>query len=266
MLLILIARLFAASSFAQQDSIAIYYAQGVNLFFGHDGTAETLLEAQRQFNKVLSIDKTNASALAYLGLIAIEQDDTATARAYFMQALAFDSTCAEAHIGVGRLYCGQLQWDAGIEKFREAIRWAPTNIFARRELVGVLLHAGEDGINEKHLQEAIPHLEFLIAADSNDRDAHYELAQSYEYVQQWRNALRHYCEVLRIGQLPKDKNEWVYEVRFDVARMLENLGQYEEALWEYQHYLSDLEKRQADEQTLWIVRGSVKRMQKRLMK
>ena len=158
------------------------------------------------------------------------------------------------------------EWEAGNNELRTAIRLEPTNLLARREVASLLLHGAENNLNEDRLREAIPHLQYLVDANPNDRDAHYDLATSFEYFHQWDSALTHYRELFRIGQTPEDMDVWVHMVQHDVARCLENLGRYEEALIEYQQYLSVLEKMEADTQTLWVVRNSIKRLMFRLKK
>jgi len=249
---------------AKSDSIISYhFNRGVALFSFAEDSGKAYSEASAEFRKVLSIDSFYAPALAYLGLIALETEDTTKAQTYFTQALTLDSTCAEAYVGKARLY--QLRGISN-EQQRElqtAIRVSPQNLFARRELVKALLHGDEVSmLDEQRLKEAIPHLSYILSVDSNDWNAHYDLALAFEYFQQWDSALVQYQSALRF----RKSTESFSDIRFDVARCLENVGRTEEALQEYQTYLTELQTTQADEQTIWFVERKIKNLQNRLKK
>jgi len=255
------------SQFAQQNSWAEHFRRGKELFHAASDSDAARLEAKREFEKVLSLNPTFAPTLAYIGLIALDNRDTAAAQSKFQKALTLDSTCAEARIGMARLYSVRGQSNEQRLELQTAIRLAPNNLFARRELVTVLLHGeGESLLDEDRRKEATPHLQAILQSDSNDSSVHDDLAQAYEYFKQWDSALIHYQASFRLRTTKENEYGSPSDMRYNIARCLENLGRYEEALEVYKTYLAELEKNQADEQTIWVIGKTIQKLQSRLKK
>lgn len=251
--------------FAQQDSANEHFRRGKEYFHAETVSDSTLLAAQHEFEQVLMHNPGFAAARAYLGLIALEKHDTTTAQQQFEKALALDSTCAEVHIGLARLFRVQGKANEQYAELQTAIRLAPENVFARRELVSALLHGeNESFLDEERLNEAIPHLQVILRFDSSDSEAHFDLAQVFEYFQKWDSALVHYDAAMSYRKTPVTDYGSPNDLQFNIARCLENLGRFKEALSVYQSYLAELEKNGADEQTLWVVRKSIQKLQYRV--
>jgi tetratricopeptide (TPR) repeat protein len=252
------------SASTNSDSILAYhFSRGVQLFFLQDSTGKTLEEASSEFLNVLMVDSSHAPAIAYLGLIFLTKQDTSLALSYFHKALLFDSACSAAHIGLARLHRLRGLANEQHRELQTAIRLDSNNLFARRELINSLLHGEEEGaLTEEVLMEALPHLKYIVKFDTTDHKAHYDLAQSFEYSKQWDSALVYYQAALRFRKTV----EFLPDVRYDVARCLENLKRFEDALAEYHEYLNELENTGGDDQILWVIKTKIAELQKRLNK
>ncbi|MBI1805402.1 MAG: tetratricopeptide repeat protein [Ignavibacteriae bacterium] len=193
-------------------------------------------------------------------MIALEENHILSADSLFGAALRLDSSCAEAYIGKAQLFRQQGQWAAGERELYRAVERAPTSIFAREELVGVLLHGAEKPLTKERSEAALPHLQTIVRLDSNNRQAHYDLAQANEFLQRWNDAIMHYREVLRIGELPEDMDVWLYTVHQDIARCLEANGDNPAAAAEMALYLHSLEEFGADDQTIQQVKSKIKEL------
>jgi tetratricopeptide (TPR) repeat protein len=244
--------LFPVVSFAQQhasladSTIAVRYAHAVELFYEHDDTGEALAEATNEFAIIVHADPRHAPSLSYLGMIALEKNNLRSADSLLTLALASDSTCPEAHVGRAQWFRQRQYWQEGFNEARRAITLAPASALARRELVIELLHRVETPITERDVIEAIPHLQKLLEFDANDRDAHHDLAQSYEQLKRWKEAAIEYREVLRIGQTSEDMDVWVYTVHLDAARCFENFGDFRHAVEELKLYVEALKELGSD--------------------
>ena len=254
---------FVKSSVAGDSTVATRYSHAVELFNVHDDTGEALEEAKNEFSSILRMNPRHAPSLAYLGLIALENNNTKSADSLFTLALATDSTCPEAHVGRAQMFRQQLKWQEGYEEAHRAVKLAPSSTFARWELVNELLRRVEAPVTDSVVDEAIPHLLKLLELNSDDRQAHLDLAQSYERFKRWRDAVSHYREVLRIGQLPEDMDVWVYEVHQDVVRCFENLELYDEAVKELKLYITNLKELQSDEGTIKAVEQRIHDLEKK---
>jgi tetratricopeptide (TPR) repeat protein len=226
------------------------YLAAVRNFNEHDDSGEALEEAKSGFASVLSRNPKHAPSLAYLGLIALESNGLRTADSLFALSLASDSTCPEARVGRALWLRRRGMHQAGLEEIRRAVELAPGSVFALRELTTELLHHANSDVTEGEINEAMPHLRKLLEIDPNDRDAHHDLAQSYEQLKRWNEAALEYREVLRIGQLPEDMDVWVYMVHQDAARCFENSGNYKESVAELRLYLAAIKDMQADDESV----------------
>ena len=241
---------FPTSSADGDSTLAAKYAHAVDLFNEHDDSGEALEEAKTEFMSILTMDPHYAPALAYLGLIVLEGNNTKSADSLFMLALVSDSTCAEAHVGRAQLFRQRLQWQAGYDEAHLAVKLAPASAFARWELVNELIHRAEAPVTDSIVEETIPHLQKLLEMNHDDREAHLDIAQLYERRKQWQQAAAHYREVLRIGQTPEDMDVWVYTVHMDASRCFQQYGDYKNAVEDLQYYLQAIKEYGADEEEI----------------
>ena len=234
---ILLGQIPGAVTAGSRDSAGAHYARGVDLFNEHDDTGEALAAARQEFLAALNFKPDHAPALSYLGLIALESNDTTAADSLFHKALDADSTCPEAHVGMAQLFRLQRRWQAGYDEATLAVRLAPESVFARWELVSEMLNRVEAPVTDSVVVEAIPHLQKLLEKNTDDRQAHLELAKSYEQLTRWKEAAAQYREVLRIGQTAEDMDVWVYTVHMDAARCYKHANDYPRAIEEMKLYL-----------------------------
>ena len=224
--------------------------RGRELFREHDDTGDALREAETAFRQALVLEPKFASAQAYLGLIALEQQRPDAER-FFTQALSWDPRCAEALVGLAHMDQSRGRRQQALELLRRAVSGAPRNAMARREL-GYALTNEIANPNAAMRQEAVDQWRALIGLDRNDRDAHYELAHTYRQLGRWREAEPEFREVLRIGQTADDSDVWVYSVHGELAEALARQGKTAEAIREYEALIAsgvagDEEIRQARE-------------------
>lgn len=250
---------------AKRDtSLAAHFEQGVQLFNEHDDTGEALAEAEKEFQFIVRISPRYAPAHAYLGLIALERQQPERAETFIKQALAIDFSCPEAHVGKARLLRLRSQWEQSLAELRLAVQLAPTSMIALNELTITLLHGAEqDPPSAERINEALPYLNKIVEFDHDARQAHFDLAESYERLGRLRDAVPHYREVLRIGQLPDDGDVWVYTVHETVAGCLERLGEYEQAWKELELYLASLKEFGSDNETTTAVEQRIRELQKK---
>lgn len=249
----------------QRDtSLAAHFEQGVQLFNEHDDTGEALDEAEKEFQFIVRVSPRYAPAHAYLGLIALERQQPERAETFIKQALAIDFSCPEAHIGKARLLRLRSQWEQGFAELRLAVQLAPTSMIALDELTLTLLHsADQQPPSTERINEALPYLNKIVEFDHDARQAHLDLAESYERLGRLRDAVKHYREVLRIGQMPDDGDVWVYTIHETVAGCLEKLGEYEQAWKELELYLAEL-KRIGDTETMKAVEPRIRELRKKV--
>jgi tetratricopeptide (TPR) repeat protein len=244
------------------SAVAVKYVEAVDLFNEHDDTGEALEEAKNEFLSILTINPQHAPSLAYLGLIALDNNNTTSADSLFTLALASDSTCPEAHVGRAQMYRQQLQWQKGYDEAHLAVKLAPTSVFARWELVNELIHRVEAPVTDSVVDEAIPHLQKLLEFNFDDREAHLDLAKLYERRKQWNDAAKHYQEVLRIGQTPDDMDVWVYTVHMDAARCFEEGGDFKHAMEELKLYLDTI-KEYGNEEEIKKVEENIQQLEQK---
>lgn len=98
-----------SSSIVQDSILTVQFNKAILLFNEHDDTVEALFEAKNEFISILKSNPNYAPAIAYLGLIALDNKDQEGADSLFTNALLIDSTCAEARIGKAQLYRQRMQ-------------------------------------------------------------------------------------------------------------------------------------------------------------
>ncbi len=249
----------------QDTSLTAHFEQAVKLFNEHDDSGEALEEAEKKFHFILSLNPRYAPAHAYLGLIALERQQSERAEIFIKQSLAIDFHCPEAHIGTARLLRMKSKWEEGLAELRLAVKFAPISMIALNELTITLLHGAEQQPpSSERMKEALPYLKKIIELDRDARQAHFDLAESYERLGRLRDAVTHYREVLRIGQTPDDLDVWVYTVHETVAGCLEKLGEYEQAQKELESYLAILKEIGSDKETIMAVEQRIRELRKKI--
>jgi len=245
---------------AAEDAAERLFREGRALFEEHDDSGEAEREAELRFRRALALNPRHAASGAYLGMIAAGRRQWSAAENSYRRALELDPNCAEARVGLAYLRIRENRNDEARALLREAVARQPRNRLALRELASVL--SGENfRPTPETWREAIRCWQVLIGLDRNDRDAHYDLARAYRYLEQWSEAGHEYREVLRIGQTPDDLDVWVYSVHGDLAEMLEKQGKSREAIREWRALAT---ARGAGEAEIAKARDRIARLEKSL--
>ena len=82
-----------------------------------------LPEARQQFDRVLQVDKTNASAYQNLGVVALRAGDTAGAMSYLQKALELNDRLPLALNTLGVIYAKSGQTDRAIDAWQKAVQY-----------------------------------------------------------------------------------------------------------------------------------------------
>jgi tetratricopeptide (TPR) repeat protein len=261
--LILLASLIVPAERQQRDSVTAHFTHAVDLFNAHDDSGEAMDEAEKEFALVLRLNPRHAPTRAYQGLIALEKNNQTAAEAAFRDALAIDPNCPEAHVGRVRLLRARLQWKESYDEARLAVKLAPMSKLARWELIIVLLNRAEAPVTDIERKEAEPHLKKILEWNSDERQAHLDLADMYSEQHRWVEAIPHYREVLRIGQTDEDMDVWVYEVNKTVAECYEKIQDYSHAVEYLKKYRDTQKEYGASEDELREVNAKILDLQKK---
>lgn len=221
----------------QNEEARKHFESGRNLYEAHDDSGESAAEAEAEFRRAVELDPKFAPALAYLGFIAADNQKLQEAEDAYRRALAIDSHCAEAQLGMARLDLLAGRRADALRKLRQAVSENPEHPLILGELAFNLTTETSHPTREAW-DEAIRCWQVLLKLDKDNRDAHQQLAEAFEHEQRWAEAEWHYREVLRIGQTDEDMDVWVYGVRLNVAQMLERQGKYQEAIREYEAFIA----------------------------
>jgi len=216
-----------------------HFVNGRGLFHEHDDSGDALREAGAEFREALRLAPKYASAEAYLGLIAAEEEHFAEAETAYRRALSWDPRCAEALVGLAQLSQRGGRRDEALGLLRKAVTGVPQNVLARHALADALTNEPVQP-TAAMWQEAIASLRVLIAIDRNDRDAQHQLARGYRQLGRWNEAERAFREVLRIGQTREDSDVWVYSVHAELGEALARQGKTGEAIKEYEALIASV--------------------------
>lgn len=123
----------------------LHYAQGIvyyqrtsssNMYYRGNMT-NLLLNAQKEFNKAVQLDKTNAGAYNALGVVAIKTGNTDAAKKYFQQALIADKTNSMAIDNLGTMDYSAGKLSDAKAKFQQALSYNSQNTTAMYHLAQV---------------------------------------------------------------------------------------------------------------------------------
>jgi tetratricopeptide (TPR) repeat protein len=220
----------------QNDEARKHFEIGRGAYEAHDDSGESAAQAEAEFRRAVELDPKFATALAYLGFLAADNQKLQEAEDAYRRALAIDSHCAEAQLGMARLDAQAGRRPDALRKLRQSVSDHPEHPLILRELAFTLTTETSHPTREAW-DEGIRCWQVLLKLDKDDRDAHQQLAQAFEHEGRWAEAEWHYREVLRIGQTDEDMDVWVYSVHTNVAQMLEKQGKSQEAIREYEALL-----------------------------
>ena len=87
-------------------------------------------DAQRVFERVLSMDPSSSIPLENLGLLAIDGGDIAAAKQQFDRAVQLDPQSSRAHAGAGNVWLRMGNRSAAVAAWAQAVQLDPANFDA----------------------------------------------------------------------------------------------------------------------------------------
>lgn len=100
-------------------------------------------QARADLDKALSINPQQANALALLSIIAVAQNDNATALRLAQQAIGADPRDASAGLALSYARQAQFDLDGAVKAIEEAVRYNPRDTLARIRMAELYLSQGE---------------------------------------------------------------------------------------------------------------------------
>ena len=133
-------------------------------------------------------------------------------RELFEKALNINSTNDSSAIGLGGCYiygASKGEGDSpmtGISKIREVAAKDSNNIFAQYML-------GVGGVVSNQLDKAVVRFEKVVAAEPNNMEVLFKLAETYENLGDKTNAIKWYAEIMNKSNIPEMKAELAKRIR-----------------------------------------------------
>lgn len=179
----------AASSSTENLSIEKTAAYHFNLGVYYQ-KQENITRAVKEYETVLELDSNNAEALNNLGVIYREQNDLDKAADHYQLIVSLNPGMEEAHNNLGVIYYLKGNYrEAGLE-FRKTLEINPDNL---KGLINLGLVYKSQGLAKK----AIDTLEDVLAEDTFQPEAHYNLAILYEEMGHLETAIWRYTLFLK---------------------------------------------------------------------
>ena len=172
-------------------------------------------QAAIAFQQAVEIDSKFASALAYLGLTYEETGRPAEAIALYNRALAADEKLAAAHYLVANALLRDPNGDLAVAEkhLLRAIEIDPAFSPGRLALARVFMRT-------ERFEQAVPHLEAVVAAEPNLTEALYQLSRVYVRLKRKDDADRTLAAFKRLSD--NEKKQELTE-RKDLVRRLANV-------------------------------------------
>jgi len=192
------------------DSSRLWLALGIAE--QSDGKNE---DAQRSFERALSLDSRSAPALAYLGSAYAERGQYAEAVSFYERAVAADPNLAVPYYLAADALLKQPEVDAPrVEKYlARAVALEPD--FAPAHLALAKLD-----VRAERWPEAAAEFERVIRLDPQSSEAHYQLARVYVRLKKTGEAERELAAFKQLSDAQKEKRE---TDRRDLLRRLANV-------------------------------------------
>ena len=145
------------------DNSNLHYAQGIvyyqqtsssNMFY-RNNAQNLLCNAQKEFQKAVALDKTNAGAYNALGVVAIKMNNVKDAKNYFQQALVADKTYSMAIDNLGTMDYNDGKIDDAQRKFQQALVYNTQNTTAMYHLAQIAFQKGDYNTALGYLNDAL---------------------------------------------------------------------------------------------------------------
>lgn len=177
----------------------------------------------------MEITVPSEQTMSMLGQLYRDQNQMQEAIDLFQRALQFNPSSPVLLLQLGLAYEQVGNFEKAIETYRNGIDSDSTNAeFLRKNLAHVLMYEGQiDLAEEEYLK--------ILETDPNDGEAHLGLGKICLKRQQYEKALEH----LSKGEASLDNN---LEVAYELAKLYQDLGQFEEAEQSFVRLLKLYEK------------------------
>lgn len=109
------------------------------------------VKAETAFVKALELDPRHVKSLVNLSRVLLEEGRARDARKHIMVAVKLDSTSAEVHRVMGRVYSELKQHDEAVVSYRRALSIDPTDVWSMNNMAFIL-------IQQDRYEEALPAL------------------------------------------------------------------------------------------------------------
>lgn len=159
----------------------LYFAQGVinykkttssNMAY-ISTTQKLLLDAQKDFNKAIALDKTNAKAYNAAGVVALNLGQNATAKDLFKKAVAADKTSSTAIDNLGTMDFMDSKFDDAQKKFAKALALNNQNSTA-------MYHLAQIATVKNNFSQAINYLNKALAINPNSPSINNLIGEVYQ--------------------------------------------------------------------------------------
>ncbi|NOQ21747.1 MAG: tetratricopeptide repeat protein [Candidatus Aegiribacteria sp.] len=149
-----------------------------------EADVDSVDQALEVYEGILAEDEMNPKALSGIGNVYLANDDPATARIYFENAVEIDPENADAYLGLAEAYQALGEIDQAVASFETALAGNPGNLSIKFPL-SLLYYQTEE------YSRAIPYMEEILAVNSNMNGFRQRLIQSYLKVGDYGSAADH---------------------------------------------------------------------------
>ncbi len=124
------------------------------------------------YEKAIEITPKNAQPYYNLGLVYLKQGVFTFAVTAFKNAIAVDADWSDAYIGLGEIYLKQGDFENAEKAYLNAAHFNPSGM-------GILSGLGQVYAKQKRYDLAIDTFDKVLSLESDNTEAHYQLAQVY---------------------------------------------------------------------------------------
>ena len=149
-----------------------------------------IASAIKEYGAVLMLDPNNAEAHNNLGVIYREQNELDKAAEHYQFVVSLNPGMEEAHNNLGVIYYLKGNFREAGSEYRKALELNPGNL---KSLINIGLVYKSQGLTKK----AIEIMEDVLAEDTFQTEAHYNLAILYEEMGHLEMATWHYTLFLK---------------------------------------------------------------------
>lgn len=182
----------SASQAQAGDSSLIYFQKAVAA-----KEARQFLVAAQYFDKSLSFNAQNLSALLENAAVHMEMRKTDQAKALYIQALELEPGNLIAQKQLMQLYFNYRQFAKAVEMAK-----ACANCEGASRIIGISLYQQEEYV------QAVQYLSQALQQNEADAEATYIMARCYLDMEEYSKAVPYYAKAINLNP---EKSNWIYE-------------------------------------------------------